>query len=119
MITQHDQVAEDGTMLPTELAALLTALRARFFQREIPEDLFEELSRDTSGELMKYPLAFPNERRFPVFMISLVGPQHGHMFHAFMEKDTLTIMQSKLYSFEKKNTAYFNLFTLWYLGTPQ
>lgn len=62
--------------------------------------------------------AFEKEERFPVLMISLLGPQHGRLFYACMDGERLVIRQSKLCSFERKDTAPWDFLSRFILSRP-
>jgi hypothetical protein len=51
-------------------------------------------------------------------MISSVAPQHARIYYACMDDDELVIRQSKIYSFEKKDTALWDLFASILLSGP-
>lgn len=63
-------------------------------------------------------LAFPQEKRFPVVMLSFMGPQHGRILYAFMDGEQLVLRQSRLFSFERKANAPFALFQRILLSHP-
>lgn len=50
-------------------------------------------------------------------MVSFLGTDVRLLF-AYMDADTLVIRQSKLYSFEQPETAPWDLFAHWLVGTP-
>ncbi|EAU29979.1 predicted protein [Aspergillus terreus NIH2624] len=124
---QQNCVGHDGFLQYSEIASLLTSMHARAFQRDIPaDDLHPEDCDDTDGlqkfehnpeRLQKYPFAFKEECCFPILMVSFLGTDARLLF-AYMDADTLVIRQSKLYSFEQPETAPWNLFARWLVGTP-
>jgi hypothetical protein len=61
---------------------------------------------------------FDAETHFPVILLSYVGPQHGRIIYSYMNRHRLVICQSKLYSFEREETAPLNLFTRMLLSRP-
>lgn len=114
----------DDKILPGEVAAIVTAIRNRLKQPNVDgydderkEALFDQV-RDNPSDADRLPPSFATEARFPVLMVSFLGPQHGRMFYASMDGGKLVIQQSRLYSFEKKNTAPWDIFTCWLLGRP-
>ncbi|KAG2411616.1 hypothetical protein HFD88_009172 [Aspergillus terreus] len=125
--TMQNCVGHDGSLQYCEIASLLTSMHARAFQRDIPEDdLHPEDCDDTDGlqkfehnpeRLQKYAFAFKEECCFPILMVSFLGTDARLLF-AYMDADTLVIRQSKLYSFEQPETAPWDLFARWLVGTP-
>lgn len=83
-------------------------------KNEDPESFFD-LSKDG---LVGYAHLFPDETRFPVLMLSFVGPQHGRLFYACMNGEIIVIRQSKLYSSEQQTTAPLDLFARLLLSRP-
>ena len=122
-MSMHNTVGENGSILYGELAALITVMRQRASQPILAEDedeearLFEEVD-EFAREKTDFPLAFAEERAFPVLMASLFGPQHGRLIYAMTDRDHLMIHQSAIYSFEKEVTAPFDLFARWLLSSP-
>lgn len=105
-----------------ELVSIIVAMSNRRKQpitygEEDEENLFEEKDWNQE-EISLRPRAFEKEERFPVVMASLLGPQHGRLFYACMNGEKLMIRQSKLYSFEKKDTAPRDFFTRFMLSRP-
>ena len=95
----------EGSMLYGELAPILSAMHSRANQPDVREDEMEELFKPTCQARPKGKLLFPGEKKFPVLMLSFVGPQHGRIFYACLDGGHLVIRQSKLYSFECKADA--------------
>lgn len=62
---------------------------------------------------------FPIEERFPVLLLSFVGPQHGRMSYACMDRDQMVIRQSRLYGFEREESAPLDLFARFLLSLPR
>lgn len=81
---------------------------------EDAEALFEK----EPEKLRNYKRRFPKENRFPVLMLSYVGPQHGKLFYACMNGQQLVVWQSKLYSFECRATVPLDLFARFLLSSP-
>lgn len=59
---------------------------------------------------------FPIEEHFPVLLLSFVGPQHGWMLYACMDKEQI-IRQPRLYIIEREDNALLDLFAR-SLGLP-
>jgi hypothetical protein len=51
-------------------------------------------------------------------MVSVVGPQHARILYACMDGRDMVIRQSKLYSFEKRLAAPWDLFARILLSSP-
>lgn len=124
LVTVNACDGSDDKILPGEVAAIVTAIRNRLKQPNVDgydderkEALFDQV-RDNPSDAGRLPPSFATEARFPVLMVSFLGPQHGRMFYASMDGGELVIQQSRLYSFEKKNTAPWDIFTCWLLGRP-
>ncbi|PYI11707.1 hypothetical protein BO78DRAFT_382375 [Aspergillus sclerotiicarbonarius CBS 121057] len=112
---------QSGAILYSELAILLNALRNRASQLKIEdEDEQERMSNLSREEREKqgYDFVFPEERIFPVLLLSYVGPQHGRIFYACLEGLQVKIYQSRLYRFEKQNDAPVELFTKFLMSSP-
>ncbi|PYI09398.1 hypothetical protein BO78DRAFT_415675 [Aspergillus sclerotiicarbonarius CBS 121057] len=103
---------QESSMLFGELAPLISAMRNRAIQPQVTDDEDEQeaLFIENSESIMQMPGEFKDEQRFPVLLLSLLGPQHGRMFYACMDDNELVIRQSRLYSFERMETAPFDLF---------
>ncbi|KAJ9300437.1 hypothetical protein DTO217A2_7884 [Paecilomyces variotii] len=101
LMTLHFGNGKDDSMKFGELSAIITMMRCRANQPKVDED---------DQELEPRQLEFEKEKRFPVLMVSVMGPQHGRMFYACMDGGTLVIRQSRLFSFERKDTAPWELF---------
>ncbi|KAE8152263.1 hypothetical protein BDV25DRAFT_138078 [Aspergillus avenaceus] len=55
----------------------------------------------------------------PVLMVSFTAPQHGRILQAYIHNHTRIVVScSQLYSFEKNETAPFELFARWFLARP-
>ncbi|KAK2755039.1 hypothetical protein FQN54_006567 [Arachnomyces sp. PD_36] len=103
-----------------ELASIVVAMNNRLCQPETygeedEENLFDNASR---SEIRARKRAFPQEKRFPVLMISLMGPQHARLSYACMDGKTLMILQSRLYSFEVEADAPSDFFARFILSRP-
>lgn len=111
-VTQNSD-GKDDSILFGELASIVTAMQSCANQPKVDtddEEAQEALFHKTEEELRSMPRAFAMESRFPVLLLSFVGPQHGRLFYACMDGETLFIRQSKIYSFEKKDPAVLDLF---------
>lgn len=97
----HFGNGKDDSIKVGELSSIITMMRCRANQPKVDED---------DQELEPRQLEFEKEKRFPVLMVSVMGPQHGRMFYACMDGGTLVIRQSRLFSFERKDTAPWELF---------
>ena len=53
-------------------------------------------------------------------MFSFTGPQHGRILHAFFDhnQQRLVIRRTELHSFERKDTAPFDLYLHYLLSEP-
>jgi hypothetical protein len=51
-------------------------------------------------------------------MVSLVGPQHGRIYYACMDRFNVVIRQSPLFSFEKRETGPWDFFAKILLSYP-
>ncbi|KAI9934901.1 hypothetical protein ASPWEDRAFT_175623 [Aspergillus wentii DTO 134E9] len=85
-------------------------MQDRANQRKVDED---------GGALDPETFEYENERRFPVLMLSFLGPQHGRIFYACMDDEALVIRQSKLYSFEKGDSPPWDFFTRILRSSPE
>ncbi|CRG85498.1 hypothetical protein PISL3812_02552 [Talaromyces islandicus] len=112
MLSRQSRIGGNNTIMHGELAQLVTAMRNRAFEPEEKrfdddhefED-YEEEQKARFPEDGNSPYVFPFEQRFPVLMVSVVGPQHGRIFFACMDGRDVVIRQSQLYSFEKREAA--------------
>ena len=105
-----------------ELASIIVAMDNRLKQpmaygEEDEENMFEKYSENRK-EIRLRQRAFVKEERFPVLMASLLGPQRGRLFYASMDGEKLVIRQSKLYSFERMDTAPWDFFARFLLSRP-
>lgn len=93
--------------------------RANQVQAPDDEEIVNSLSDQNPEELSSsYNLSFPNEENFPVLLLSFVGPHHSRLFQAYMDKGTLHILQSKLYSFRDEETSPLDFFARYLLSRP-
>lgn len=119
----HNAVGVDGAILYTELVAIITVMNQRARQPFLSTDedeeerLFDDIE-DCNRKRSDFPLAFGEEKRFPVLMASLFGPQHGRLIYAMIQDARLVIHMTRIYSFEKEATAPWDLFTRWLLSSP-
>lgn len=128
LMTMQGGIGKEDSMLIGELIPIITALRKRAHQPLMSEDEEEDLvdmddrAPETIPEaieaISRLPLAYEEETRFPILLVSLLGPQHGRLFYACMNGRKLVIRQSKLYSFEKKDTAPWDFFSRFILSRP-
>lgn len=79
------------------------------------EALFNESEEYISRQFRR---AFPMEKKFPVLILSYVGPQHARLLYACTKRRQLVIRLSRLYSFERKTTAPLDLFARVLLSRP-
>lgn len=114
----------NGAMLYGELAPIIQAMRNRANQAKAQVDqteeeaLFKMEADEFEAHLTKHGHQFARETRFPVLMLSFVGPQHGRIFYACMDGQKLVIRQSDLCSFERTDHAFFDLFSRLLLSKP-
>lgn len=113
---------KEGSMQIGELESIIVTMDNRRRQpisygEEDEENMFEKYAENRE-EIRLRPCAFEKEERFPVLMVSLLGPQHGRLFYACMNGEKLVIRQSKLYSFERKDTAPWDFFSRFILSRP-
>ncbi|KAL4779202.1 hypothetical protein BJX76DRAFT_361998 [Aspergillus varians] len=94
LVTTQSCNGHHGSVIQGELAAIVTAMRNRSRQPTVwecedsDEDMYLKFG---CNELSESELCFKNERRFPVLMVSLVGPQHGRIYYACMKGEELFI----------------------------
>ncbi|KAL1982720.1 hypothetical protein VTN96DRAFT_971 [Rasamsonia emersonii] len=96
LMTVQSCNGKDGSMLLGVLAPIIAAMRNRANQPKVDED---------GEELLPRQLEFEKEERFPVLMVSLLGPQHGRLFYVCMDGGNLMIRQSDLFLVLKERTA--------------
>ncbi|GIK03225.1 hypothetical protein Aspvir_007294 [Aspergillus viridinutans] len=123
--TVHSFYGVEGAMHYHELVVIISAMRNRARQFKVDDmdmdddDEMRELEDTiTEKEWDEYDRVFPKEARFPVLMTSYFGPQHGRVFYACMDGQQLIIRQSKIYSFERFESAPIELFTRLLLSRP-
>lgn len=114
--------ARDNSILYGELAVILAVMNRRVNQPKVEtevemESIFNE-SQEVFEEICQKIPAFPNEQEFPLLLFSFVGPQHARILCASMDQRQLIVRMSKLYSFERKEEAPFELFTSWLFSRP-
>lgn len=114
----HSLDGYEDRILLGELYTIICVMRNRVNQRKAD-------SREEQEALWRFPAdveyrsyEFEAETHFPVILLSYVGPQHGRIIYAYMDRQRLVICQSKLYSFEKQETAPLNLFSRMLLSRP-
>lgn len=103
-------------MLYEELAVIISAMQCRALQPRVPEDkaLFEE----DIETIKSMPREFADEKTFPLLLLSFPGPQNFRYFHVCMRGTRMRILQSQLYSFEKKETAPIELLVRLAMSQP-
>ncbi|QKX61196.1 uncharacterized protein TRUGW13939_08343 [Talaromyces rugulosus] len=85
--------AHDGSIMHGELTQLVTAMRNRAYQpvkkrKDNDEDTYSDSNdydddddySDSEDDIKPPEFAFKYEQRFPVLMVSLVGPQHARIY---------------------------------------
>ncbi|KAB8207554.1 hypothetical protein BDV34DRAFT_234201 [Aspergillus parasiticus] len=117
LVVTQDCEGSNDSMLFGELAAIISSMHNRARQPQVPDEDRESMF-DAPYKIAQYDLQFPDEVHFPVIIISFVGPQHGRIFCSYMNGGELIIHQSKLYSFERKESAPFDLFASFALSQP-
>ncbi|PKY00582.1 hypothetical protein P168DRAFT_285258 [Aspergillus campestris IBT 28561] len=113
--------ARDNTMLYSELSTIVATMRNRANQPKVDPnnvEAQEALFTESEEKIHELKREFPMEQRFPVLLLSFVGPQHGRLFYACMDRRRLVIRQSRLYSFEDNATAPLDLFARMFLSRP-
>lgn len=114
--------ARDGSILGGELVAILSIMHSRVKEPKVEsEEVMEGLSDMNEQELedlSKKSPAFPDEQKFPVLLVSFVGPQHARLLCASLNTNLLVIHLSKLYSFEREQDAPLDLFMSWLFARP-
>ncbi|QKX64284.1 uncharacterized protein TRUGW13939_11457 [Talaromyces rugulosus] len=123
LCSQQSEVGHENCIMHGELAQLITAMRNRAHEPEMMEsgengDFEDEEDENEALFPEGSPLVFQYEQRFPVVMVSLVGPQHGRIYYACMDGFDVVIRQSPLFSFEKRETAPWDFFARILLSYP-
>lgn len=98
---------KESSMLYEELAMIISAMRNRAIQPRVPEDVGkqEALFEEDNETIKSLPREFGDEKTFPILLLSFPGPQSFRYFYACMHGTRMLILQSKLYNFEKRETA--------------
>ncbi|GKZ73912.1 hypothetical protein AnigIFM60653_006132 [Aspergillus niger] len=114
--------ARDGSILGGELVAILSIMHSRVKEpkgesEEVMEGL-SDMNEQELEDLSKKSPAFPDEQKFPVLLVSFVGPQHARLLCASLNTNLLVIHLSKLYSFEREQDAPLDLFMSWLFARP-
>ncbi|GAA92061.1 hypothetical protein AKAW_10175 [Aspergillus luchuensis IFO 4308] len=78
-----------------------------------------DMNKQELEDLSQKSPAFPDEQKFPVLLVSFVGPQHARLLCASMYTHALIIHVSKLYSFEREQDAPLDLFISWLRSRPR
>ncbi|PLN78207.1 hypothetical protein BDW42DRAFT_187589 [Aspergillus taichungensis] len=99
--------ARDRIILYSELATIIAAMRNGAKQPKVDPN-----AEDTQEALFK------ESEEFPVLILSYVGPQHARLLYACMDRRQLVIRLSRLYSFERTDTASLDLFARVLLNRP-
>lgn len=113
----HTFYGHEETIIWGELAAIVDAMNARSQQQVITEQEEEEL-QEPEALPPSGPRAFDREERFPILLLSFLGPRHGRVLYACMDDEQLVIRQSRLYSFETLARAPVDLFARLHLSQP-
>ena len=111
----------EGCMLFSELYIVLSAMHRRANQPRVDLEDVEAQNALHSGSLNSYQKMrkeFAVEKRFPILLLSYMGSQHARIIYACMDGQKLVIQQSRLYSFEEKDSAPFDLFARILLSRP-
>ncbi|RAL08197.1 uncharacterized protein BO97DRAFT_446364 [Aspergillus homomorphus CBS 101889] len=78
-----EKEARENSILFSEFAALIMAMRGRVNQRKVDSETErEELYNNNGKGKEEYPYLFPDEEYFPVLLLSYVRPQHARIFAA-------------------------------------
>ncbi|KAI9374573.1 hypothetical protein BJX61DRAFT_540697 [Aspergillus egyptiacus] len=125
LVTALSCIGHDDSITRGELLALITGMRNRS-RRPAESDEEAAMKEDpdafsddeSDAPLNEEDLLFKDECRFPVLMLSFVGPQHGRLTYACMSGTDLIIRQSKLYSFIDAQSAPLRLFACALLSKP-
>ncbi|KAL4919837.1 hypothetical protein BDW62DRAFT_199557 [Aspergillus aurantiobrunneus] len=96
LVSTQSSNGKDQTIFQGELAAIVTAMRNRsrqpmVWKYEDSDDDDIQLKPKRTDEVVELALRFRNEKRFPVLMVSLVGPQHARIYYACMAGQDLVI----------------------------
>jgi hypothetical protein len=114
----HSLDGYEDRILLGELYTIICVMRNRVNQRKADSKEEREALWNFPADIEYGGYEFEAETHFPVILLSYVGPQHGRIIYAYMDRQRLVICQSKLYSFEKQETAPLNLFTRMLLSRP-
>ena len=117
----QDFNARNNVLLFSELATVIAAMRNRANQPKVDpdnEDAQEALFTESEKNIPQLRREFSMEKRFPVLILSFVGPQHARFLYACMDGRQLVIRQSQLYSFVTKASAPLDLFARVLLSLP-
>lgn len=114
----HSLDGHEDRILLGELYTIICAMRNRVNQRETDSHEEWEALWNFPADAEYRAFEFESETHFPVILLSYVGPQHGRIIYAYMDRHRLVICQSRLYSFEKRETAPVELFTRLLLSRP-
>ncbi|KAL2862228.1 uncharacterized protein BJX67DRAFT_366843 [Aspergillus lucknowensis] len=105
--------AHSGTISLGELTTIVTAMRCRAYQPavfDVDAVLAGEVEQPEDGNPApsnEDDLAFKDEKRFPVLMVSLIGPQHVRVIYACMDGLKLCVRMSELTRIEPTNELLF------------
>ncbi|ODM21976.1 hypothetical protein SI65_02820 [Aspergillus cristatus] len=112
---------KEDRILYGELVLVFCAMQNRAKQ---PKAKYEEEAEELSNMPEKLRLRYHDERRFPdevhfpVLLLSFVVSQHGRMLYPCMDVERMVIRQSRLYSFEREESALLDLFARFLLSLP-
>lgn len=81
------------------------------FECDFPEDYVRK-------KIEQYDLEYPDEKHFPVLLLSCIGPQHARDFYACIDGNTLLIQQSELFDFRTLDLGTLDLFAHLLLSSP-
>ncbi|PLB52087.1 hypothetical protein P170DRAFT_422996 [Aspergillus steynii IBT 23096] len=84
----------EGSMLHSELVPIISAMRSRAYQPKVKEHEMDDLFE--GKPFADKPRVFPKEKRFPVLLLSFVGPQHARIFYAYVEDGNKLIIRQRL-----------------------
>ncbi|KAL4790277.1 hypothetical protein BDV19DRAFT_394222 [Aspergillus venezuelensis] len=108
----------EGKITQGELTSIVTAMRNR--SRQSAEFDMEKALGDSEDEDLAYSedrkrirkhedYMFADETRFPIIMISLLGPQNARIIYAYMDSRQLFLRMSSLMDFSSGDTARMEL----------
>ncbi|GAM40276.1 hypothetical protein TCE0_038r12506 [Talaromyces pinophilus] len=81
-------------------------------------DIEEEGDEYDTSETEEEEFQFQSEKRFPVFMISVIPPSHVRVYYACMNGSELPIRQTPTWSLEKRNDDLLDFSASCLLSSP-